>query len=361
MLNTNTSNPIYSYYPEVQPLGNIHHQGGSSADNNNNRNHTSKLHQSVKQKDSKIEKDRMSRSSYYNDEVLRRQQEYSPVKNSKSTTEPLFVINDNPPKNKRYVSVTAAQQHPPQQQRQSVNTNTTHIQQRQSQSQRSSSSPSRKSQKTIYKTPTKNVESSSIMTIKITPKKSKRNISVSEGSSGGESKILDDLIMSQHDKEPTAQKTTHQQYKQRETRQDKISKDSKEFAKRFEGYIEMNNEDFANLQLGTQIRYMKHNPNSKYGFEFRSGGMLWKSYYPEFVVLRSNSNNQVGQYARNGSSTWCVPLKSKNRYFRKDPMYQKQLNDTHERNARLYNAVKTGKMMLLSVAEYEEIQEKLKK
>jgi hypothetical protein len=131
------------------------------------------------------------------------------------------------------------------------------------------------------------------------------------------------------------------------SRQDEISEDAKEFGKRFEGYIEIKPEEYATIQPDTWIRYMKHNPDSKYGYDYRSGGKVVKNKFPDYWILKPTFGN---------GKNWFVQLQSKNRYFRKVPIDYKSVN---KRNANLYDAVQTGTYMLMTKQEYEDIQAKL--
>lgn len=131
--------------------------------------------------------------------------------------------------------------------------------------------------------------------------------------------------------------------KQGKSRQDQISEDPKEFAKKFEGYVEIQPEEYPLMPEGTWIRYMRHAPEVKYGYQYRSGGILVRNCYPDYWVLKP----AVGR-----GKNWSVPLKLKNRYFRKD---RGELKRVKERKEKLWNAVDTGKYMLLSVDEYKKL------
>jgi hypothetical protein len=133
------------------------------------------------------------------------------------------------------------------------------------------------------------------------------------------------------------------------SKQDEISQDAKEFGSRFQGYIEIPPEAYATIQPDTWIRYMKYNPDSKFGYDYRSGGKVVRNKFPDFWALKPTHGN---------GKQWCVPLKGKNRYFRKDMTEMKNANT---RNAKLYDAVKAGTYMLLSKDEYLEYENLRKK
>jgi len=133
------------------------------------------------------------------------------------------------------------------------------------------------------------------------------------------------------------------------SKQDEISTDAKEFGKRFEGYIEIKPEEYATIQPDTWIRYMKHNPNSKYGFDYRSGGKVVKNKFPEFWILKPTYGN---------GKSWCVPLKGENRYFRRN---MDEVKNIYSQKQRLYNAVKDGDLMLMSKEEFKALKAKLDK
>lgn len=132
------------------------------------------------------------------------------------------------------------------------------------------------------------------------------------------------------------------------TKQDEISANVEEFKKRFEGYVEITPDLYATIQPDNLIRYMKYNPNSRLGYDYRSGGIVVKNKYPDYWILKPSFGH--------GGKSWCVPLQSRNRYFRKDP---KAIKSTHVQKQNLYQAVKDGKMVLMSREEFDEIQSKL--
>ena len=128
------------------------------------------------------------------------------------------------------------------------------------------------------------------------------------------------------------------------SRQDIISESREEFLKRFDGWRELHTDDFRYLIPGNKIRYMKHDESAPLGYLYRAGGILIKNKYPDYLVLKPYYNNR---------STWCVPLKSKNRYF--------ILNDESKERARkerneIIKAVENHKAMLIETDEFDRLQ-----
>ena len=143
--------------------------------------------------------------------------------------------------------------------------------------------------------------------------------------------------------------------KQGMSRQDQISHNREEFVKRFEGYVEIKPEEYSDIQPNTPIRYMKHNPNAPFQYDYRSGGVLVRNGYPDYWVLKP--------YDGRGKN-WSVPLKGQNKYFRKD---DNEIKRAQARNAKLYEKVEAGEIMIMDKdafadmkKENEELKQRLK-
>jgi hypothetical protein len=183
----------------------------------------------------------------------------------------------------------------------------------------------------VYTTPTKKRRSSndSVKTIRISPEKKRKTPKKDKNKEKIKNWKPDDGWV-----------------KQGKSRQDKISEDSKEFLKRFEGYSEIKHEEYSLIPEGTWIRYMKYEPGTKFGFKYRSGGLLARNSYPDYWVLKP-----LGGRGKN----WSVPLKSKNRYFKKDRKEEKKIKDKKDK---LYHAINDGKYVLLSIDDYKRLTAK---
>ena len=199
---------------------------------------------------------------------------------------------------------------------------------------------------------------SSVKTILISPTKKHTERNASSHVKSVNEKQINKLMGSQsppksNKRESTTKLTKKQNFngwvKTEPSKQDEISQDAKEFGSRFQGYIEIPPEAYATIQPDTWIRYMKYNPDSKFGYDYRSGGKVVRNKFPDFWALKPTHGN---------GKQWCVPLKGKNRYFRKD---MTQIKNVNARNAKLYDAVQAGTYMLLSKEDYLEFENLRKK
>lgn len=150
--------------------------------------------------------------------------------------------------------------------------------------------------------------------------------------------------------------------KQGKSRQDQISQDEHEFTKRFEGYVEIKPQEYSDIQPGTAIRYMKHNPSAPFQFDYRAGGLLVRNGYPDYWVLKP--------YDGRGKN-WSVPLKGQSRYFRKDSgrkdsgRKDSALKDSDDgeqqrvkaRNAKLYEKVEAGELLIIDKDAFANMKE----
>ena len=85
------------------------------------------------------------------------------------------------------------------------------------------------------------------------------------------------------------------------TNQDLISEDIEEIKARLQGYIQIHEDNYKDIDVGIWIRYISDKG------KYRTGGILVHNKSPKYFVLK-NPNNEI---------TWSVNLK-KNIIFMKD-------------------------------------------
>ena len=85
------------------------------------------------------------------------------------------------------------------------------------------------------------------------------------------------------------------------TIQDLISEDVNEIKIRLQGYIQIHDDNYKDIDIGIWIRYISDTG------KYRTGGILVHNKAPDYFVLKSPYNN----------ITWCVNLQ-KNIFFIKD-------------------------------------------
>ena len=85
------------------------------------------------------------------------------------------------------------------------------------------------------------------------------------------------------------------------TNQDLISQDINEIKARLQGFVQIHEENYKDIDIGIWVRYISDEG------KYRTGGILVHNKAPDYFILK-NPNNEI---------TWSVNLK-KNIIFMKD-------------------------------------------
>lgn len=136
-------------------------------------------------------------------------------------------------------------------------------------------------------------------------------------------------------------KSKYNYTKTEQSKQDLISLDDKELEIRFNGFIQIKEEDYRCIQPNTYIRYLKD------GFLYRAGGKLVLNKWPKYWLLESVDGKKI---------RWSVPLKdTKNAYFQKDPEIAKTKKREEKARQRFHEAMMRGDYVALTKEEYEKL------
>jgi hypothetical protein len=136
-------------------------------------------------------------------------------------------------------------------------------------------------------------------------------------------------------------KSKYNYTKTEQSKQDLISADDKELELRFNGFIQIKEEDYRCIQPNTYIRYLKD------GFLYRAGGKLVLNKWPKYWLLESVDGKKI---------KWSVPLKdTKNAYFQKDPEIAKTKKRQEKAKQRFHEAMMRGDYVALTKEEYEKL------
>lgn len=129
--------------------------------------------------------------------------------------------------------------------------------------------------------------------------------------------------------------------KTEQSKQDLISNDDKELELRFNGFIQIKEEDYRCMQPNTYIRYLKD------GYLYRAGGKLVLNKWPKYWLLESVDGKKI---------RWSVPLKdTKNAYFQKDPEIARNKKKEEKARQRFHEALQRGEYVALTKEEYEKL------
>jgi hypothetical protein len=135
------------------------------------------------------------------------------------------------------------------------------------------------------------------------------------------------------------------------SKQDDISSDPQQIKDFLSDFEQIKNEEYAKVEIGTFIRYIRYDPKTKKP-QIRLGGYLIKNATPKYWVLKSGSKGKK-------AVSWSVPLITAkqgyipNVYYRKKGLLPK--DDKLLYGAEVYESLESGRFKLVSVEEIEKM------
>jgi len=114
--------------------------------------------------------------------------------------------------------------------------------------------------------------------------------------------------------------------------QDLVSQNPTLIRQHLQDYDKIDESEYSLVQIGTYIRYLKVDGQGRP--QIRFGGYLIKNAYPDYWVLKNHRQTKT--------ITWCVPLKSKNVYFKR-----KGHDEKMKYGKEIYEGLASGRYLLV--------------